>query len=72
MCVCVCLCVCVCVCVYVCVRTCVRVCIKRIVLRFSDDLKIFCAFEGSVVCAAISRLCHNTCPFYRFKTMYIL
>ena len=31
----------------------------------SDDLKIFCAFDGSVVCAAISRLRNNLCPFYR-------
>ena len=58
----------VCVCVCACVRC---VCIKRIVFRFSDDLKIFCAFDGSVVCAAISRLCHNTCPFYRCAVLTI-
>ena len=31
----------------------------------SDDLKIFCAFYGLVVCAATSRWHHNNCPFYQ-------
>ena len=56
-----CVCVCVCVCVFVCVKRSLPI---RSILRFS-------ALDGSMVCAAISRLRNIPCPILPMRILAI-
>ena len=56
-----------CVIIYIIIISLSHVYICQAESSYSDDLEIFCTFDESVcvVCAAISRLCSNLCPFYK-------
>ena len=41
------------------------VCVCQAQSSDSDNLKVFCTFDGSVVFTAISKWCCNHCSFYR-------